>query len=472
MPLPVLTVEQMRLWENATWQAGRSPESVIARAGEMIARRALTLTHPGQSIVLLAGPGHNGDDARATQTHLADRKVTVLNISDPEKSLDPLAAALTKNPALIIDGLFGIGLNRPLTAAWQKIIEAVNTAGIPILSIDVPSGLNADSGQVAGAALRATVTLTLGAPKQGLLNASAWPYVGRLEVAHDIGLVPHDFENVDTHWTCADDFLDFPPARPVATHKGSFGHLCLLAGSTGYHGAAVIASRGALRAQPGLVSLFIPAPAFPAAAAQLHQAMVHPWQTGRSLPGSTTALVAGPGLAAADLSGEIRSHWETFSGPMIVDASALPWLPASSTVNPFVRIITPHPGEAARLLGMMGEEIQRDRPAALRALSQKFGRCHVVLKGHQTLVGTANGPIFVNSSGNPSLAQGGTGDLLAGFLGGLLAQPVLAKNPTQSICYAVWAHGAAADDLSERFRNWNIDNLEQTIGNHTLTQLP
>ena len=165
-----------------------------------------------------------------------------------------MEALLALRPALIIDGLFGIGLNRPLSAEWVRFINLVNEACACALAVDVPSGLNADTGQPEGAAVRASVTLTVGAPKAGMLQESAWPFVGRLEVAPEVGLVPCPHRSA-VQWTLPQDFTGYPPPRMAATHKGNYGHLAILAGSVGYHGAAVLASRGAQRAQLGLITL-------------------------------------------------------------------------------------------------------------------------------------------------------------------------------------------------------------------------
>ena len=160
----------------------------------------------------------------------------------------------------------------------------------------------------------------------------------------------------------------------------------------------------------------------------------------------------------------MRSHWR--KTPLLVgaDASALDWLPVGPTPPGFIRLITPHPGEAGRMLGVSAGEVQADRVSALRRLSKRLGNCFVVLKGHQTLVGRANGPIFVNSSGNPWLAQGGSGDLLSGYLAGLLAQPQWQKDPMTTIRYAVWQHGAVADRLSETQPNWTVEDLSRQLG--------
>ena len=467
MPVPVISVAQMREWEKATWAAKRAPAQVISRVGHIVTSRAKQLTRPGDLILILAGKGHNGDDARQAGQNLSDREVALINVAEPETTLKEFNSLLSLPPSLAIDGLFGIGLNRPLEGAWVKLIERVNRSRIPVLSIDVPSGLNADSGEPEGAAIRATVTLTLGAPKKGLLKSAAWPFVGRLEVAPDIGLVPYPHEG-DVQWTLPGDFDSFPPPRPVDGHKGTFGHLLIIAGSLGYHGAAILAARGALRAQPGLVSLFVQESVYQPVASQLQSAMVHPWTPALKLPKSASAVLFGPGLASelpAELRSEVRQLWQELPLPVISDASALDWLPSGSTSAKSIRVMTPHPGEAARLLKCATTDVQSDRPEALRQLSRRFGNCWVVLKGHQSLVGRSKGHIFVNSSGNPLLSQGGSGDVLAGYLGGLMAQPQLQADPTTTIRYGVWQHGAAADLLSTERTNWTVENLLDALGN-------
>jgi len=468
MPVPVISVAQMREWEKATWAAKRSPAQVISRVGHLVTSRAKQLTRPGDLILILAGKGHNGDDARQTGQNLSDREVALVNVAVPETALKEFNSLLSLPPALIIDGLFGIGLNRPLEGAWVKLIEKVNRSQMPVLSIDVPSGLNADTGEPEGAAIRAAVTLTLGTPKKGLLKSSAWPFVGRLEVAPDIGLVPCPHEG-DVQWTLPQDFDSFPPPRSVDGHKGTFGHLVIIAGSLGYHGAAVLAARGALRAQPGLVTLFVQESVYQPVASQLQSAMVRPWRPGVKLPDSCRAVLFGPGLAASDLPSDLKSElrhlWQELPLPVLADASALDWLPTIATPPKSIRVLTPHPAEAARLLKCATEEVQADRPGAVRKLSRGYGNSWVVLKGHQTLVGRSKGSVFFNSSGNPFLAQGGSGDVLAGYLGGLLAQPQLHGDPTTTLRYGVWQHGAAADLLCGERTNWTVENLLDALGN-------
>jgi hydroxyethylthiazole kinase-like uncharacterized protein yjeF len=499
MPLPVINIAQMREWERATWETGQTEAEVTHRVGGKIAQRALQLTRPGDAILILAGKGHNGDDARAAQIYLDGRKGILLDVTDPQTALPeflqhtslkksgtgilPVKDRLEACPTLIIDGLFGIGLDRPLADDWRKFIEIVNRSGIPVLAVDVPSGLNADTGDPTspGAAIEAAVTLTIGAPKTGLLAHNAWPFVGRLEVAADVGLAPCPHTG-ELNWTLPEDFQNFPPRRSVAGHKGTFGHLGIIAGSFGFHGAAILATRAAQRAQPGLITLFTQESVYHVVAAQLQAAMVNLWTPDLRLPDTVTAVLVGPGLAAPGLADVMsptttRRIWRDSLLPVVVDASTLDWLPMGTSAKNAIRIVTPHPGEAARLLNMTNQQVQLNRPKALREISRRFGNCWVVLKGHQTLVGRSaglrsdgvsspqDGEIFVNPSGNPHLAQGGSGDVLAGYLAGLLAQRPLQADVGKLIRFAVWQHGAAADALQASRANWVVADLIGELGN-------
>lgn len=468
MSVPILNIAAIREWEKATWATGQTESEVIHRVGKRLARRARKLTDEDDEILILAGKGHNGDDARAAREFLDNRKVKILELLLPDTDLLALEMALGARPALIIDGLFGIGLNRPLSESWQKIIATINASHIPVLSVDVPSGLNADTGETFSAAVEATVTLTIGAPKTGLLSCGAWPFVGRLEVAEDVGLIPCP-QRGELNWILPDDFREYPPRRPAAGHKGSFGHVCIVSGSLGYHGAAVLATRGAQRAQPGLATVYPQENVYSLVATQLQSAMSSPWNRDTRFPERMSALLVGPGLHAPGVIEDMRQPlyhwWRDLECPLVVDASALEFISAGPFTHQPGRVMTPHPGEAGRLLNWPTARVQADRVAALREISKRFSNCWVVLKGHQTLIGRHEGEIFVNSSGNPHLGQGGSGDLLAGYIAGLLAQPELQKDVARTLCYAVWQHGAAADRLQSIRPNWTVEDLADELGN-------
>lgn len=263
------------------------------------------------------------------------------------------------------------------------------------------------------------------------------------------------------------EFDCWPPPRAQASHKGDLGHVCLLAGSLGFHGAAVLAARAALRARPGLVTVVTAPEVFVPVASQLVAAMVRPWESGGSLPPRTTAVVVGPGLADPRLPADFRefivSGWRSWKVPVVADASALDWLPRGVDAGPSLRVITPHAGEAARLLGSDAAQVQADRTGTLEQLSAAFGGAWVILKGPGTLVGRSGEWPWWNPTGNAGLAQGGSGDVLAGFLGGSLAQPALWADPMRTLRGAVFRHGEAADRLEAGGEPWSAEQLADGI---------
>lgn len=468
MPLPVISVAQMREWEERAWAADVSEEAVMKLAGDAVARRAFDLeNHSGSSILFLVGKGKNGGDARiAAELLRAEgvKEVQLMELRDGTESLPDLS-----DVSLVVDGVFGIGLNRGLSSDWCNFIERLNEATqglrVPVLSIDVPSGLDADTGQTRGAAVRADYTLSVGAPKTGLIPDHASEFVGLLEVAADIGL--RDAPPLgELRWVDANDFKRFVPKRPAGAHKGTFGHVGIIAGSTGYHGAALLAARGAACAGVGLVSVFTPA--YAPVAAQLQSAMVHPWDANvvHTLS-ACTAVVIGPGLSGPDVPESLRrvaiNIWRESENPIVVDASALEWISNEPVPENAVRVVTPHPGEAARMLETTAGQVQADRIQSLRQVSTQCGGAVTVLKGRHTLIGAFDGPVTINGSGSPYLAQGGSGDVLSGYLGGWLARKDLEGELVNTIALAVWRHGSAADHLSAFGFERDIDSLLSTL---------
>ncbi len=461
----------MRAWEQATWDTGVREETVIDRVGQAIADWIRHHYPHAKRLLILAGKGHNGDDGRAAQAYLTDQTVDLVSVPEPETALPSLETALENKPDLILDCLFGIGLNRDLNADWQNLVARVNDCSRPIIAIDVPSGLCAQTGKVFGAAIEADVTLTVGAPKTGLLTPAALRHTGYVRVLTDVGLAPlsQSDPNAERLWTEPSDLEGWPTRKKAHDHKGTLGHVTLIAGSLGYHGAAVLAARAAMGSQAGLVTIVTQPECYAPVANQLHQAMVRTWSAPFIPPPRTSSLLVGPGLAHETLPAAVattcQEAWRTAPFPVIADASALAWLlPAPDPPSERgLRVITPHVGEAARLLQWENRRVVQNPIDALRQLARTYGNAWVILKGAHTLIGKATGPIYVNPTGNPGLARGGSGDVLAGFLAGCLAQPRCVADPDKALRLAVWAHGATAEHLALLGEDWNIETLAQAI---------
>ncbi|HEU5395763.1 MAG TPA: ADP/ATP-dependent (S)-NAD(P)H-hydrate dehydratase, partial [Verrucomicrobiae bacterium] len=216
------------------------------------------------------------------------------------------------------------------------------------------------------------------------------------------------------------------------------------------------------------VTLFTREEVYSPVASQLQAVMVNGWKANLKFPETVTAILFGPGLHAPGIAEEmkpmLRKLWRDAELPVVVDASALDWLAPHILPDDYVRVVTPHPGEAARLLNWPTAKVQANRVGAVREISRQYGNCWVVLKGHQTVIGRSRGEVHVNSSGNPHLAQGGSGDVLSGFLAGLAAQPELQKDLGQALRFAAWQHGAAADELQASRRNWVVEDLVEQLG--------
>ena len=465
MPLPIISVSQMRDWENRTWQAGVPQQSVMQLAGQHLADCICHLTKSGQSVLFLVGKGNNGGDARIAADRISDREISLLPVEDAGDCRESLVGYLNEKPALIVDGLFGIGLSRNLDGKWTEFITEINQSSGRVLAVDCPSGINCDTGLVMGAAVQADFTLTFGAPKIGLIHDAAADYVGSIMVAPNIGL-SNELPESQSYWLTNDDMQSVPFSRTAASHKGMYGHASLVAGSTGYHGAALLSAESALVARPGLVSVFTHS--YLPVACQIQSAMVHPLGKDcvRTLSKSTAILI-GPGLAGNDVEETTReltrNLWCKSANPIIVDASALDWLRDAKSEGTAPRVITPHPGEAARLLDSSVSYIQNNRNEAAKKLARTYGAI-VVLKGRHTVIAQKEGPILINSTGNCGLAQGGSGDVLSGYITGILAQPSSRENIIDAIAYSVWKHGKAADKLSLNDRHWGMKQLIDEIG--------
>jgi ADP-dependent NAD(P)H-hydrate dehydratase / NAD(P)H-hydrate epimerase len=446
---------------------------MMRRAGraafEFIRERAKT----DARIVLLVGPGNNGGDALACAAELAavGYAPKIVMRGDPNKYREDATAAYQRAQELgignfinrpiqsgdpidfIIDGLFGIGLHRPIKSGdveWCQWAELQRARGAAVLSLDVPSGIDADTGALVGdIAVRATHTLTFIALKPGLLTGPALDYVGELHLA-PLGLDTSVVKSTMSAFN-ADNARDLMRTRePRANaHKGTNGTLAIVGGANGMLGAALLASRAAMRLGAGKVKVGWLANPFPQVDPQTPEVMMR--SAADLLHDECTAIVIGCGLGVSGEAVRTLTKALKIEHALVLDADALNLIAESAELAKLVQkrkaptIITPHPAEAARLLGASTASVQSDRLRAARDLAKGY-HCIAVLKGAGTVVddGTTT---TINTTGNPLLATAGTGDVLAGMIGALLAQGYPTADAAR---VGVALHGAAADEMRKR----------------------
>ena len=463
MPAPILTVRDIRRVETAAF-ARTPPPPLMERAGLAAAEVARNLLGERSRVLVLAGPGNNGGDAFVVARHLRSWwfDVAVMFVGDVARLPPDAAAALVAwrdsggtlvadwpdGPPhdLVIDGLFGIGLQRPLAGAMAALVERANACGSRILALDVPSGLDADTGRVLGTAIRADDTVTFIALKPGLLTLDGPDHAGAVHVA-DLGIDRALVDASSGRMLEASDVANVLPPRRKNSHKGSHGDLWILGGAAGMAGAALLAARAGLLAGAGRVFVAMPDEGL----------AVDPLQPELMLrPGCTPAawsdaacLVVGPGLGQSDTSARWLDAALALNVPLVLDADALNLIAASPDRQQLLAgrtaptVLTPHPAEAGRLLGDGTAAVQCDRLAVALAMAAKFS-AHVVLKGVGSVCAAPDGRWWINASGNPGLAAAGMGDVLAGIVGALIAQGADAGAALRA---AVHLHGLAADRL-------------------------
>ena len=451
-------------------EALHNEQPLMQRAGNAAASRAIKLIHDQRlPILVLVGPGNNGGDAFEVARLLRDAQYYVKVIFRETPEHLPIDAAkahrrfllsggktLTEIPrvdrwGLIIDGLFGIGLKRPIEGHYAESIETANMLALrddcPVLALDCPSGLNCDTGDLPGPCIKASHTITFIANKPGLLNANGPDYCGQVEIA-DLGITywPDNVESgkiVDL-----DDFLERLLPRPLNSHKGSFGSIGILGGSPGMLGAPLLSGRAALKLGSGRVYLGLLDPSAPAVDPAQPELMLRSARELLAFPDLHT-LVCGPGLGKSTEARQVLHEAIQRRLPLLLDADALNLLACDRELKAQITnrehpvILTPHPTEAARLLDCTTEEIQRDRIAAAKKICQDY-RAHVVLKGCGSVIALQEGGWWINTTGNPGMATAGTGDILCGQIASLLGQGWPAA---QALLAGVHIHGAAADLL-------------------------
>ncbi len=443
-------------------------------------------------VVVLAGKGNNGGDGFVVARALKRRRVrveVVLAVPASEvrgdaraklrawqraggkvqtvsaEKLEPLAHAL-RRAGCVVDALFGTGLSGEITGLPAELIAMVNAAGLPTVALDLPSGLDADRGVALGIAIEAELTIAFAAPKIGTVIHPGARYAGAIAVV-DIGIPMEAIAEVGprTEAVGPHDAARILRPRDPEAHKGTHGHLAIVAGGLGKTGAAILAARAATRAGAGLVTVGCPSVVLPIVAGGIVEAMTWPlpddgagalaYDDGHAferLFAEKRAAAVGPGIGTgAECIALVRWLATTRSLPLVLDADALTCL---GTLGPThdrpadaaPLILTPHPGEMSRLIGDDTVTIQRDRLAAARKAAAAY-HAVVILKGARTVIAAPDGRAWINLSGNAGLAAGGTGDVLAGVVGGLLAQ---GYPPEEAATLGVFLHGHAADRIAER----------------------
>lgn len=470
-----------RIEQSVAADCGDAHE-LMRRAGEAAWRDWLERWSQAYSVLVVCGPGNNGGDGYLFAAHARrnGRRTTVLRLAEhaPRGELAQRAAAEYAQaggevaifqgdlpPAEgVVDALFGIGLSRPPEAAAAALIEAINRHGAPVLSLDAPSGVDADRGAVAGAAVAATRTLEFIAPKAGLRTGAALDYTGELGLAGLglAGLGPDAHGHAASavaHLLRAADLRHWLRRRRRDSHKGGNGRVVCIGGDHGHGGALLLCAQAALRSGAGLVDALTRAAHIAPLLARLPEAMPRAFEPGGEAAAAATgvavldaaalaqALAAssvvaiGPGLGTGAWGQQTLAAALASDRPLLLDADALNLLAAHPRALPADTVLTPHPGEAARLLGSDTARVQADRYAAVRALGERYG-CTIVLKGAGTLVHAPGRGVRVIGAGNPGMAVGGMGDVLCGVIAGLRAQGL--ESGDAAACGAL-LHSVAGD---------------------------
>lgn len=487
----LVTAAEMQAMDRITIESVGIPGRVLMENAGREAARVFRAHFPSPGrIAVLAGPGNNGGDGYVVARCLAGagHDVTVVLLCPAERVRGDAAANLKLLPAVgvpvleipdegsfareaarlrevdcWVDGIFGIGLKQAPSGVFRAAIDHVNASGRPVLSLDVPSGLDADTGHPVGACVRARVTVTFGWPKIGLLAFPGAGFSGLVEVA-DIGIPDAVARTLAPRRSVLtrDAVRRRLPERTPDAHKGRTGHVLVVGGSPGKTGAAAMTATAALRVGAGLATVAAAASLDPVLSALLLEAMTAPLPdegTGILGPAAVEPLAAlargkaclavGPGLGTDAGTGDlIRDLVRAAEVPIVIDADGLNHLAGRLDVLDGVRVpivLTPHPGEMARLTGATVAEVQRDRFECARSLAGRHG-VHVVLKGARTVVAHPDGTAVLNPTGNAGMASGGMGDVLTGAIAGLICQ---GADPGAAAEGAVYLHGAAADRLAE-----------------------
>ena len=489
----LVTADEMREMDRRTIEEFGLPGRVLMENAGRGATRVLMDHFPdiaGKQAGVIAGRGNNGGDGFVVARYLAQAGVRVIvyllsdskclagdaaanfsllsqlqipvrEITD-ESRLNELKSEMAHHH-IWVDAIFGTGLNSDITGIFKSAIDFLNTLKRPVLAVDIPSGVNADTGQICGVCLSAFATATFAFPKIGHVQFPGAAFTGGLHVI-DIGIPPHIVDNVGPrqHLLTRAAVTQMMIPRPRDAHKGRTGHVLVIAGSKGKTGAAALSASAALRSGAGLVTLGIPESSLPVASGLCMEVMTAPLAETDSGALSDNAfpavmallkgkkcLAIGPGMGTDPATRRLVSRLVMESpAPMVVDADGLNHIAGNPEILQSRRpeiVLTPHPGEMARLTGRTASWIQENRISCARKFAVKY-KVHVVLKGARTVIAHPDGHVFVNPTGNPGMASAGMGDVLTGVVTAFIAQ---GYPPGIAAHLGVYLHGLAADALAE-----------------------
>jgi ADP-dependent NAD(P)H-hydrate dehydratase / NAD(P)H-hydrate epimerase len=480
----VLDAAEMREIDRLTIEEIGIPAAVLMdHAGRAVADEVTKLAPPGARVAVLCGSGNNGGDGFSCARWLRERGYdarvylarsrprpggeAALHLHVYERLQGPVAeipdaaslsarAAEIAGAAVVVDALLGTGLATPVGGHLADVIALINAAPGIRVAVDIPSGLSSDTGATLGASVAAQRTVTLAFPKVGVVSHPGCERAGAVTVA-DIG-IPRSLaarQGIRLSLMEAAEAARLVPGRSLGSHKGSHGHVLVIAGSAGKAGAALLAAGGALRGGAGLVTLATAPDARALVEARVPEVMTATLDAEAAPAGALAALAAlaagkravvwGPGIPTSEECGAfLRAAIPALDVPLVLDADGLNHLAHDLSAAPRARaplVLTPHPGEAARLLGVDAAAVQADRVGAARRLAAAAGAV-VVLKGARSVVAAPDGTASINPTGNPGMGTGGTGDVLAGVIGALVAQGLA---PYDAARLGVYAHGRAGD---------------------------
>lgn len=488
----VVTAKEMRELDRLTIEEYGVPGHVLMERAGAGATDALLEQFPHvrkSSVLVVAGKGNNGGDGFVVARLLKKRRIKCEVVLTAKKTdlrgdaLRNLQAFLklrgrvtevidtsqldlvqekVQQCQLVVDALLGTGLSAPVQGLLASVIDLINVSGVPVVAMDMPSGLDADSGEPLGTAIQAELTVTFGYPKFGLIGDPGASHVGKLAVV-DIGIAAEALAQVrpQVELLTTEEVGALVRSRRHAAHKGDFGHLLVLAGARGKSGAALLCGGAALRVGTGLVTLGGPSSINAIFSSVLLEAMTVPLpelldgslccdeNAVRQAMQGKTAIAFGPGIGVSvDTLGLTRWLLSQSAVPLVIDADGLNCLASDVSMLQQAHVpvvLTPHPGEMARLLNKTNAEVQAHRLTHARSFAQQHG-CFLVLKGANTVVAAPDGRAWINSTGNPGMASGGMGDVLTGIISGFLAQ---GYTPEDACCLGVFLHGHAGDMAAE-----------------------